>query len=167
MNFVVVNKKRINPSAKKNENVSKFWTTRILKELVITVGNEPILINTFFHYEIIWKKKRGAPRSTILKNRINHLITPVQAIGHETPDLETSSRIIRKSGNKKKWWVFEGNWYLVIWYASRLATASSLPNPFDDQKYKSQNRDTLKSPWLMPWGHVDRKLPIFRKPFEP
>ena len=25
-------------------------------------------------------------------------------------------------------------------------------NPFNDQKYKSQNRDTLKSPWLMPWG---------------
>ena len=35
------------------------------------------------------KKKRGALRGTILKNQINHLITPVQAIGHETPNLET------------------------------------------------------------------------------
>ena len=34
-------------------------------------------------------EKRGAPKGTILKNRINHLITPAQAIGHETPDLET------------------------------------------------------------------------------
>ena len=68
---------------------SNFRTTRILKELVITVGNELILINTFFHYGIIWKKKRGASKGTILKNRINHLITPAQAIGHETPDLET------------------------------------------------------------------------------
>ena len=36
-----------------------------------------------------------------LKNQMNILITPVQAIGHKIPDLETSSRIFRKSGNKK------------------------------------------------------------------
>ena len=35
------------------ENVFKFGTTGILKELVIAVGNEPILINIFFHNEII------------------------------------------------------------------------------------------------------------------
>ena len=38
------------------ENVFKFWTKGILKELVTTVGNEPVLINTSFHYEIIWIK---------------------------------------------------------------------------------------------------------------
>ena len=77
----------------------------------------------------LFGKKCGAPRGTILKNRINHLITPVQAIGHETPDLEThfsNSSEIRQ----QKWWIFERNWQLVIWYASRLATALSLPKPF-------------------------------------
>ena len=47
-------------------------------------------------------------------------------------------------------------WYLVIWYASRLTIASSLSNPFNDQKYKSQNRDTLKSPWLIPWSTLNK-----------
>ena len=58
MNFVEASKKRINPSAKENEKIwvkmfSNFWTTGILKELVITVGNEPTLINTFCHYGIV------------------------------------------------------------------------------------------------------------------
>ena len=75
---------------KKNmvENVFKFWTMEVLKELVITVGNEPILINTSLHLEIIWKKS-DASWGTILKNQINHLITPSQAIGHKIPDLQT------------------------------------------------------------------------------
>ena len=58
MNFVDTSKKRINPSAKENEKIwvkmfSNFGMTGILKELMIAVGNEPILINTFFHYGII------------------------------------------------------------------------------------------------------------------
>ena len=58
---------------------------------MITVGNEPVLINNFFFFtmESFGKKMGGAPRGMILKNRINHVITPSQAIGHETPDLET------------------------------------------------------------------------------
>ena len=46
-------------------------------------------------------KNLGAPRGTILKNRINILITPAQAIGHKTLDLETyfsnSSEIRQKN----------------------------------------------------------------------
>ena len=49
-----------------NENVFKFWTTGISKWLVIIVSSQ-----------------------SVLKNCINHLITPVQAIGHKTLDLET------------------------------------------------------------------------------
>ena len=61
MDFVDASKKENKSSAKENEKIwvkmfSSFWTTRVLKELVIIVGNEPILINTFFHYGIIWKK---------------------------------------------------------------------------------------------------------------
>ena len=44
------------------ENVFKFWTMEILKELVIIVGNEPVLINNFFHYGIIWIKNGWCPK---------------------------------------------------------------------------------------------------------
>ena len=66
-----------------------FRMTGILKELVVTISNEPILIDTVFYFGIFKKKTLGAPRGTILKNRINILITPTQAIGHKTSDLET------------------------------------------------------------------------------
>ena len=65
MNFVDASKKRINPKKKMEnmgENVFKFWTTEILKELVIIVGNEPVLINNFFHYGIIWIKNGWCPK---------------------------------------------------------------------------------------------------------
>ena len=67
--------------------------------------------NIFFHYGIIWIKKCGALRGTILKNRINLLIMPTQATGHKILDSKTYSRILRKSGNKK-WWVLKetDNW---------------------------------------------------------
>ena len=42
----------------------------------------------------------GALKGTILKNRINHLITSTQAFGHKIPDLETSSRILRNQATK-------------------------------------------------------------------
>ena len=94
MIFFDASKKRINPSAKEYENIwvkmfSNFLTTRILKELVITVGNKSISINTPFHFGTFWIKSLGASRGTILKNRINILITLAQAIGHKTHNLET------------------------------------------------------------------------------
>ena len=57
MNFANASKKRINSSAKENEKIwvkmfSNFLMMGILKELVIIVGNEPILINTFLHFGI-------------------------------------------------------------------------------------------------------------------
>ena len=75
---------------------SNFWMTEVLKELVITVGNEPTLINTSFHCEIIWVKM-WYPRGTILKNQINLLMTPTQAIGLKIPVSKIISRILRKS----------------------------------------------------------------------
>ena len=58
------------------------------------------------HFLSLWnhlyKKMGDAPRGMILKNRINHVITPSQAIGHETPDLETffsNSSEIRQQKN--------------------------------------------------------------------
>ena len=58
MIFFDASKKRINLSAKEYENIwvkmfSNFWTTRILKELVVIISNVPILINASFHCEII------------------------------------------------------------------------------------------------------------------
>ena len=72
-----------------NKNVSKFLN-KFSKELVISVGNKPTSINTTFRFKTIWKRDLGAPRSTILKNQMNFLITSAQAIGHKIPDLETS-----------------------------------------------------------------------------
>ena len=48
-----------------------------------------------------YKKKRGASRGTILKNQRNLLITPAQAIGHKTPDLETYLSNSSEIGQKK------------------------------------------------------------------
>ena len=40
-------------------------------------------------------------------------------------------------------------------------------NSFDDQKYKSQDRDTLKSSLIDAWGHVDQNYPFLKNTFEP
>ena len=105
---------------------------------------------------------RGAQ---FLKNRINHLITPTQAFGHKTPDLETyfsnSSKI-----RQQKWWVFEINWQLVIWYASRLDTTSSQkPNLFNDQKHKISRSWYSEITLIDTSRHIDQKLPISREYF--
>ena len=49
---------------------------------------------------------------------------------------------------------------MVIWYALRFATASNLPNLFNDQKHKFQDHDTLKSPWLMPRSTLIENYPF-------
>ena len=137
------------------ENVFKFWTKEILKELVITVGNEPVLINNFFHYGIIWIKKMGdAPRGMILKNRINHMITPSQAIGRETPDLETFFSNSSKSGNKND--EFLKNWHLVIWYASRLASSFKPVKPFPWVEQNPKTAVPGNHLWLMSWDMLTK-----------
>ena len=78
----------------------------------------------------------------MVKNRMNILIMPAQATDHKIPDLETSSRILQKSSNKNDELLKE----IDIWYASRLATALSPPNPFTKQNTSPQDRDILKSP---------------------
>ena len=66
LNFTDAFKEGINSNAnmkmqKKSDNKMKifpsFWITGILKELVIIVSNQSILINTFFHFGIFWIKK--------------------------------------------------------------------------------------------------------------
>ena len=58
MNFVDTSKKRINPSAKENkkymgENISKFLNNGDPERIGDYFENEPVLINTSFHYGII------------------------------------------------------------------------------------------------------------------
>ena len=55
MNFADAFKKRINPSARENtgENIFKFLNDEDLEKTGDYCWNEPILINTFFHYGII------------------------------------------------------------------------------------------------------------------
>ena len=55
-----------------------WWSLLVVSQFL------QILFSTLESFENL-----GTPRGTILKNRINHLITPIQAIGHKTPDLET------------------------------------------------------------------------------
>ena len=109
------------------------------------------------------EKKHGGLRGTIFKNQINHLITPAQAFGHKIPDLETSSRILRNWATKMmSFWkkLIIDNLVCIKTYS-----ASSLSKPLDDQKRKSQDRDTLKSSLIDVLGHVDQKLSIFREHF--
>ena len=40
-------------------------------------------------------------------------------------------------------------------------------NPLDDQKCKSQDRDTLKSSLIDALGHVDQNYPFLENTFEP
>ena len=80
------------------------------------------------------------------------------------PNLETLSRILQNQATIKKMISFCRVWYLVIWYASRLATASNLPNLFNDQKHKFQDHDTLKSPWLMPRSTLIENYPFLENP---
>ena len=57
MNFVDTSKKRINPSVKEyknmGKNVFKFLNEGGPKRIGDYFGNELVLINTSFHYEII------------------------------------------------------------------------------------------------------------------
>ena len=133
---------------------SNFWTTGILKELVITVSNELILINTFFHFGIFWKP--WCPkRHDFEKNRINHLITPSQAIDHKTNDLETyfsnSSEIMQKMMSFRK--------KLIISNLVCIKTCYS----FEPAKTLSMTKNTSPKTvipwnhlWLMPWGMLTK-----------
>ena len=145
---------------------SNFGTTGILKELVIAVGNEPILINTFFHYGIIWIKKCGAPRGTILNNQINHLITLAQAIGHKIPDLETSSRILRNQATKM----------MSFWKKLIISNLVYIKTCYSFKPVKTPSMTKNASPktvilwnhlWLMPWGMLTKNYPFLGNTFEP
>ena len=135
------------------ENVFKFWTTGTLKELVVTISNEPILINTFFHFEIFLKTL--VPREArFWKNRINHLITPSQAIGHKIFDLQTLSNSSKI--RQQKMTSFWKNWYLVIWYASRLANSFKPAKPFPWAEQNPKTAIPWNHLWLMSWGMLTK-----------
>ena len=149
-----------------NKNVSKFLN-KFSKELVISVGNKPTSINTPFHFKTIWIRDLGASRGTILKNQMNFLITPAQAIGHKILDLKTSSRILRKSSNKEMMSFWRK---LIIGNLACIKTRYSFEpkaKPFRWPKHKSHNRDTPKSFWLMPQGTLTKNCPFLRNTFEP
>ena len=69
--------------------------------LLVVSQSWQILFSTLESFENL-----GAPKGTILKNRINHLIKLVQTIGHKTPSLETfflNSSKIRQWKNDEFW----------------------------------------------------------------
>ena len=68
-------------SVQKWKNVSKFLLMGFPKELVTIVSVESILIDIISILEPF--EKTDTPRGTILKNRINILITLSQTIGHK------------------------------------------------------------------------------------
>ena len=157
MNFVDASKKRINPSAKENmsENVFKFLNDKDPERMGDYCWSWTHLNK---HFLSLWNhlKKRGAPRGAILKNQINHLIMPARVIGHKTPDLETyfsNSLEIRQQKNDeflKKLTV--GNLVCIkTRYSFKLAKTLSMT-----KNAKSQDRDILKSPWLLPWGTLTK-----------
>ena len=87
---------------------------------------------------------------------------PAQAIGHKTPDLETYfSNFLKNQTTKNDKFLKEtDNWQFGI--HRDLLQLQACQNPLDDQKRKSQDRDTLKSSLIDALGHVDQKLPISR-----
>ena len=157
MNFVVANKKRINPAQNKMRKYD--WKCFQISErrgswknwwlLLVINPSRQILSFTSKYFENL-----GAPRGTILKNRINHLITPSQAIGHKIPDLQTlsnSSKIRQQKNDEFLKKLTIGNLVCITTcYSFKPA------KPFQWAKQKSQDRDTLKSPWLMPWGTLTK-----------
>ena len=88
LNFADTSKKRINPSVKEKWGYFQVLNNGDFKmigdHLLVVSPSWQILSSTLESFENL-----GAPRGTILKNRINILITLAQAIGHETSDLET------------------------------------------------------------------------------
>ena len=60
-------------------------------------------------------------------------------------------------------------WYLVIWYASRLATASSLSNPFQWPKAQVPKPRYFKITldWYLGARWSKKQSPIFRQSFKP
>ena len=141
-----------------------FW---ILKELVITVGNKSISINTPFSFWNHLNKRPWCPEGhNFLKNQMNLLITLSQLKGHKIPDLEISSRILRKSGNKK---IMSFRRKLIVGNLVCIKTCYSFKptKPFQRPKTQVPRSWYFEIPLIDALGHVDRKLPISREPFEP
>ena len=150
----------------KNENVSKFWIIGILKGLVIIISNQSILTNTFFHYGTIWIKNLGAPRGTILK-KIKWTLWS-RLLRQWMIKFLIQKLFLEFFENQAKKNEFCKIWFLVIWYASRLATASSLPNLFSMTKTTSLETTIFQNhPWLIPCGTLIEKnnCPLSHNPF--
>ena len=139
--------------------LSNFWTTRILKELVITVGNKPISTNTFFHFGICWKF--WCPEGHDFGKSNKHFDQPAQEIGHKTPDSKTyfsnSSKIKKNDEFWKK---------LIIGNLVCIKTCYSF-KPAKPFQWAKQNPKIV-----ILWNHLDwylgarwTKLPISLKYF--
>ena len=72
----------------------QVFGNRILKELVVIVGNPNK--HLFSPWNHLNKRSWCSMGHILLKNQMNILITPVQAIGHKILDLEISSQILQK-----------------------------------------------------------------------
>ena len=174
MNFVNISKKGnkchdLKVSAKKMiKKCFQVFDFGILKELVIAVGNKSISINTRFHFETIWIRDLGAPRGLIFEKSnepFDHVCSGNwQAIGHKIPDLETFSRILRKSGNRK---MISFLRKLIIGNLVCIKTCYSFKptKPFQWPKVQVPKSWYSEITLIDVSRHIDQKLPIFREYF--
>ena len=164
MNFVDASKKKINPNAKENEKYEwkcfqffeqqeswKNWWSLLV-----------ILINTSFHYGIIWIKMWYPRGHDFEKSNkpFDHTYSGNWLQNSWFRNSFSNSLEIRQQKRTSFW----KNWYLVIWYASRLATVSNLPNLFNEQN-KIPRSWYPEITLINVLGHIDRELPIFLKHF--
>ena len=95
---------------------------------------------------------------------MNLLITPAQAIGHKIPELETSSWILWKSGNKK-WWVFLKKLIIGNLVCIKACYSFKPAKPFQWPKIQVPKSWYSEITLINALGHVDQKFPISREYF--
>ena len=88
--------------------------------MVITVSNEPISINTFFHFEIF--RKPWCPEGHDFEKSNKPLITPTQAIGLKIPDSETLLEFFENQATKNDEFFFLKKKKLIFGNLVRIKT---------------------------------------------
>ena len=149
------------------ENVFKFWNDGDPERIGDCCWSWTYLNKHFLSLcNHLNKKKRGAPRGMILKNRINHLITSAQAFGHKIPDLETSFQILRNQATKM----------MSFWKKLIIGNLVCIKTCYSFKPVKTPLMTKNASPktvilwnhlWLMLWGMLTKNYPFFGNTFEP
>ena len=139
---------------------------RFSKELVVIVGNPNK--HSFSPWNHL-NKKPWCPEghNFLKKNRINHLITPTQAIGHKTPGLETyfsNSSKIRQQKMTSFWKkLIFGNLVCI----KTCYKFKPVETPLMTKNASPKTVILWNHLWLMPWGMLTKKHPFLKNTFEP